>query len=159
MRKILNKNSPGLVDTFAADDWDYINKYLTGVDQSIDDPVTVKTNTTYWDNRLKFYNPLATKTISIRTLGILNNYDFTIPLLSSNDEIVGLITTQQLQNKVFNVSENTLKHGTTNAVGDLLVGNGTKFDRLSPPTTGGYVLAMKSDLTGIRVGCCGCWRR
>ena len=73
----------------------------------------------------------------------------TLPLLSSNDEIVGLLTTQTLQNKIINVNNNTLKHGITNAIGDLLVGTGTKYDRLAMGSTGGYVLAIKSDLTGL----------
>ena len=148
-RKIINKNSPGTAATFAGDDWDYINKYLTGVDQSSADPVPIKTNTTFWDNRLKFYNPLGSKRISIRTLPFLNDYDLTLPLLSSNDEIVGLITAQQLQNKTININENTVKHGSTNAIGDLLVGNGTKYDRLAMSSNAGYHLAVKTDLSGL----------
>ena len=73
----------------------------------------------------------------------------TLPLLSSNDEIVGLLTTQTLQNKIINVNNNTIKHGTTNAIGDLLVGTGTKYDRLAMGATGGYVLSIKNDLTGL----------
>ena len=148
-RKILNKNSPGTSGTFAADDWDYINKYLTDVDQTAIDPVSIKTNTSFWDNRLRVWNPAKTKSYRIRGLAIVNDYDLTLPLLSSNDEIVGLITTQTLQNKVINVNNNTLKHGITNAIGDLLVGTGTKYDRLAMGSTGGYVLAVKSDLTGL----------
>ena len=149
VRKILNLNSPGTATTLGGDDYDYINKYLTGVDQSALDPVTIKTNTTFWDNRLKFYNPLTTKAISIRTLAVLNNYDFTIPLLSSNDEIVGLITAQQLQNKTIHINQNTIKHSTTNAIGDILVFNGTRYERVPMGTTPGYVLGIKSDLSGL----------
>lgn len=149
VRKILNLNSPGTATTLGGDDYDYINKYLTGVDQSTLDPVIIKTNTTFWDNRLKFYNPLTTKAISIRTLAVLNNYDFTIPLLSSNDEIVGLITAQQLQNKTIHINQNTIKHSTTNAIGDILVFNGTRYERVPMGTTPGYVLGIKSDLSGL----------
>jgi hypothetical protein len=148
-RKILNKNSPGTSGTFAADDWDYINKYLTDVDQNATDPVSIKTNTSFWDNRLRIWNPAKTKSYRIRGLAIVNDYDLTLPLLSSNDEVVGLITSQTPQNKIINVNNNTLKHGTTNAIGDLLVGTGTKYDRFAMGSTGGYVLAVKNDLTGL----------
>jgi hypothetical protein len=149
LRKIINKNSPGTAETFAGDDWDYQNQFLTGVDQSSIDPVTIATITRFWDNRVKFYNPARTKSISIRTLPFLNDYDFTIPLLSSNDEIVGLISAQQLQNKTININENLLKHGSTNMVGDLLVGNGVKYDRLQMSSNAGYHLAVKTDLSGL----------
>jgi hypothetical protein len=149
VRKILGLNSPGSATELGGDDYDMINQYLTGVDQTATDPVPIKTETTFWDNRLKFYNPLATKKISIRTLAVLNNYDFTIPLLSSNDEIVGLITAQQLQNKTIHIDANTLKHSTTNALGDILVFNGIRYERVPMGTTPGYVLGIKSDLSGL----------
>ena len=149
MRKILGLNSPGTATSLGGDDYDMINEYLTGVDQSATDPVTIATTTRFWDNRLKFYNPARTKSISIRTLPFLNDYDFTIPLLSSNDEIVGLITAQQLQNKTININENLLKHGSSNLIGDLLVGNGTKYDRLPMSSNAGYHLAVKTDLSGL----------
>ena len=149
VRKILGLNSPGTAGTLGGDDYDMINEYLTGVDQTATDPVTIKTNTTYWDNRLKFFNPLATKSISIRTLAVLNNYDFTIPLLTSNDEIVGLITAQQLQNKTIHIDANTIKHSTTNALGDILVYDGIKYSRVAMGSTPGYVLGIKSDLSGL----------
>jgi hypothetical protein len=149
LRKILGLNSPGTATTLGGDDYDMINQYLTGVDQSATDPVTIATITRFWDNRLKFYNPARTKSISIRTLPFLNDYDLTIPLLSSNDEIVGLISAQQLQNKTININENLLKHGSTNMVGDLLVGNGVKYDRLQMSSNAGYHLAVKTDLSGL----------
>lgn len=126
-----------------------INQYLTGVDQSVADPVTIATITRYWDNRLKFYNPAKSKAITIRTLPFLNDYDLTLPLLTSNDEIVGLITDQRLQNKTINYNENHIKHSATNAVGDLMVGNGTEMSRLPMSSNAGYHLAVKADLSGL----------
>jgi hypothetical protein len=147
--KILNKNSPGTSGTFAADDWDMPGRYFSDVDLSATAPASIKTNTSFWDNRLRVWNPAKTKSYRIRGLAIVNDYDLTLPLLSSNDEIVGLITSQTLQNKIINVNNNTIKHGTTNAIGDLLVGTGTKYDRLAMGSTGGYVLAVKNDLSGL----------
>jgi hypothetical protein len=147
--KILGKNSPGTASTFGADDWDMPGRYFNDVDLTATAPASIKTNTSFWDNRLRVWNPAKTKSYRIRGLAIVNDYDLTLPLLSSNDEIVGLITSQTLQNKIINVNNNTLKHGTTNAIGDLLVGTGTKYDRLAMGSTGGYVLAVKNDLTGL----------
>ncbi len=147
--KILSKNSPGTASTFGADDWDMPGRYMNDVDLTATAPSSIKTNTSFWDNRLRVWNPAKTKSYRIRGLAIVNDYDLTLPLLSSNDEVVGLITSQTLQNKIINVNNNTLKHGTTNAIGDLLVGTGTKYDRLAMGSTGGYVLAIKNDLTGL----------
>ena len=144
--KILSKNSPGTSGTYGADDWDMSGRYHNDVDLSATAPSSIKTNTTFWDNRLRVWNPAKTKSYRIRGLAIVNDYDLTLPLLSSNDEIVGLLTTQTLQNKIINVNNNTIKHGTTNAIGDLLVGTGTKYDRLAMGATGGYVLSIKNDL-------------
>lgn len=147
--KILSKNSPGTATTFAADDWDMPGRYMNDVDLTATAPSSIKTNTSFWDNRLRIWNPAKTKSYRIRGLAIVNDYDLTLPLLSSNDEIVGLLATQTLQNKQINVNNNTLKHGITNAIGDLLVGTGTKYDRLAMGSTGGYVLSIKNDLTGL----------
>src|SRR5262245_4296447 len=147
--KVLTKNSPGTSSTFAADDWDMPGRYMHDVDFSATDPSSIKTNTSYWDNRLRIWNPAKTKSYRLRALAILNDYDLTLPLLTSNDEIVGLITSQTLQNKTFNINNNTLKHGSTNAIGDLLVGTGTKYDRLAMGATAGHVLSIKSDLSGL----------
>src|SRR4029453_6499278 len=122
--KILNKNSPGTSSTFAADDWDMPGRYFNDVDLSATAPSSIKTNTTYWDNRLRIWNPAKSKSYRIRGLAILNDYDLTLPLLTSNDEVMGVLTAQTPQNKTFNINNNTLKHGTTNEIGDLLVGNG-----------------------------------
>jgi hypothetical protein len=149
VRKLTPQNSPGTATTWAGDDWNYQNKYLLGYDQSVADPVTIATITRYWDNRLKFYNPAKSKAITIRTLPFLNDYDLTLPLLSSNDEIVGLITDQRLQNKTINYNENHIKHGSTNQIGDLLVGNGTELGRLAMSPNAGYHLAIKTDLSGL----------
>ena len=147
--KILNKNSPGTSSTFAADDWDMPGRYFGDVDLTATAPASIKTNTSFWDNRLRIWNPAKTKSYRIRGLAIVNDYDLTLPLLSGNDEILGLLTSQTPQNKIINVNNNTIKHGVTNAIGDLLVGTGTKYDRFAMGSTGGYVLAVKNDLTGL----------
>lgn len=73
--------------------------------------------------------------------------------------LVNLASIQTLTNKTLNVDSNTIKHSTTNTSGDLLVNNGTKFDRLARGTamqvyrinsagTGGEFASLDSERTG-----------
>src|SRR5262245_5377604 len=147
--KILSKNSPGTGSTFGADDWDMPGRYMHDIDFTATDPSSIKTNTSYWDNRLRLWNPASTFSYNFRSQAILANRDVTFPVLTANDEFVMLLATQTPQNKVININQNTLKHSSTNAVGDLLVGNGTQYSRLAMGSTGGHVLSIKNDLTGL----------
>ena len=55
---------------------------------------------------------------------------------------------ETLTGKTLNVDANTFKHSTTNAAGDLLVNDGTKFARLARGTAL-QIPRVKSDLTGL----------
>jgi len=63
-RKILGITDPGDSTHIGSNDFDYINKYLTGVDQSSLDPVNIATTTTYNSNKLGVYNNAKTSTAS-----------------------------------------------------------------------------------------------
>lgn len=140
-RKILDKSSPGTSTTWAADDWDYINKYLGGgtpatdVDQSATDPVSIKTNTRYWDNRLRVWNPAKTFSYNIRSLALTANRDVTLPLLTSNDEFVMLLASQTMQNKIQNLTNNTLTD-TAATTGGIPKHNGTKYVNIARGSAG-----------------------
>lgn len=47
MRKIVDNNDIGDASHHGGDSLDYINRYLTGADQSSTDPVTIATTTTF----------------------------------------------------------------------------------------------------------------
>lgn len=51
-RKIVNNTDPGTATVFGGDDLDKVNQYLTGIDQSSADPVTISTETTFNDGKL-----------------------------------------------------------------------------------------------------------
>ncbi len=55
----------------------------------------------------------------------------TWPALGSNDVVVLEAHAQTLTNKIIHVDSNTIKHSSTNTAGDILVSNGTQFDRLA----------------------------
>lgn len=59
-RRILNKSSPGSATDFGSDDTDYINKLLTGVDQSGSDPVDINTTFKFRSSKMQVANPANT---------------------------------------------------------------------------------------------------
>ena len=123
---MLTKNSPGTSTTFGADDWDMPGRYHNDFDFSATAPSSIKTNTRYWDNRLRVWNPAKTFSYNIRSLALTANRDVTLPLLTSNDEIVMLLHTQTIQNKVMNLANNTFT--STGAVtGGIPKHDGTKY--------------------------------
>jgi hypothetical protein len=133
--KVLNKNSPGTASTFAADDWDMPGRYMHDVDLSATDPSSIKTNTSFWDNRLRFWNPAKTFSYRLRASAILANYDVTLPLITSNDDFMLLLATQTPQNKTINLSNNTLT-ATGATAGGLPSHNGTKYVNKALGTAG-----------------------
>jgi hypothetical protein len=149
--KILNKNSPGTGNTFGADDWDMPGRWHNDVDLSATAPSSVKTNTSFWDNRLRIWNPAKTKSYRIRGLAILNDYDAILPLLTANDEFTMNLATQELQNKTINVNLNTLRN-TSNSVGQLLVGDGSKYLPLNMGGSAGHVLKINPGVNGLEWG-------
>lgn len=90
---------------------------------------------------IKLMNPANTFGYILNSSAIAANRNVTFPLLTADDTLVTLNATQTLTNKTLtsptitamtiNTDSNTLKHGTTNNSGDLLVNTGTKFDRFA----------------------------
>lgn len=131
----MNKNSPGTSTTFAADDWDMPGRYHNDIDFSATAPSSIKTNTRYWDNRLRVWNPAKTFSYNIRSLALTANRDVTLPLLTSNDEFVMLLATQTMQNKIQNLTNNTLTD-TGASTGGIPKHNGTKYVNIARGSAG-----------------------
>jgi len=72
MRKILNVNDPQTSTEIGTDDLDYINAYLTGVDQSSTDPVNIATTTKFNNGKLCVYNSDQTAAASLTYSGTSN---------------------------------------------------------------------------------------
>ena len=96
---------------------------------------------TFRHQNIAFRNPANTFSYILNTAAIVSNKNLSLPLLTTDDTIVTANATQTLTNKTIsglvvssqtiNVDANTLKHSATNNAGDLLVNNGTKYDRFA----------------------------
>jgi hypothetical protein len=69
----VGQTDPGDSTHFGTNDIDYINKYLTGVDQSSLDPVTIATTTTYNTSKLGVFNAGKTATATLSFSGASNS--------------------------------------------------------------------------------------
>jgi hypothetical protein len=98
--------------------------------------------------RLDVRNPANTFSYSIVGAAIAAARNVTLPLLTADDTFQTLAAAQTPTNKTINVDSNTLAHSTTNAVGDILKGDGSKFGRLARGTAN-QVLAVNSGGTDI----------
>jgi hypothetical protein len=96
---------------------------------------------TFRHQNIRIMNPANTFGYLFNASAIAANRNVTFPLLTADDEFVFKNATQTLTNKTLtsptittmtiNTDSNTIKHGTTNNSGDLLVNTGTKFDRFA----------------------------
>lgn len=113
---------------------------------------------TFRHQNIKLMNPANTFGYILNSSAIAANRNVTFPLLTADDTLVTLNATQTLTNKTLtsptissmtiNTDSNTLKHGTTNNAGDLLVNTGTKFDRFARGTAN-QVPIMNATGTGM----------
>jgi hypothetical protein len=103
----------------------------------------VKTPTEFRDNKLRFLNPLATKTISIRTLGFTDDYDLTIPLLTADDTLLAISHPAQIYGKTISIDDNPII-ATDISSGDILKSNGTRFLKMDIGLPG-QILTVSED--------------
>jgi len=112
---------------------------------------------TFRSSRLAITNPANTFAYFFVGSAITASRNITLPLLTSNDAIVMETFATTLTNKtlgsgtVANIDTITLKHGTTNNIGDLLANTGTKYDRFARGTAD-QILKMNASGTGIEWG-------
>jgi hypothetical protein len=108
VRKIINRSAPGTSDTYGADDLGYVNKLLTGEDQSATDPVSINTTWTFRSSKLRQANPANTFFYTLVPSAIGGNRNVTLPLLTANDTFAFLNASQTLTNKTIDGTQNTL---------------------------------------------------
>lgn len=117
---------------------------------------------TFRHQNLKIMNPANTFGYIFNTSAITTaNKNITLPLLTADDTFVFAAATQTLTNKTLtsptitamsiDTDTNTIKHSTTNNAGDLLVNNGTKFERKQRGTANQVPImnATGTDLTWV----------
>lgn len=91
---------------------------------------------TFRSSRLAIANPANSAAYFFVASALTASRNITLPLLAANDIMATEAFAQTLTNKtmgtgtVANIDTITLKHSTTNLAGELLVNNGTKYDRL-----------------------------
>jgi hypothetical protein len=113
---------------------------------------------TFRHQNIQFRNPLNTFSYILNTGAITADRNISLPVLTADDTIVFVDAEQTLENKtlinatipslIVDVDSSTIKHSTTNNSGDLLVNNGTKYDRLARGTAN-QVPIMNPTGTGI----------
>lgn len=96
-------------------------------------------------SKLAITNPANTFAYLFTGSAIVGTRTLTLPLLSANDTLVTEDFTQTLTNKtlstgtIASTDTITLKHSTTNTLGELLVNTGTKFDRRAKGAANTYL--------------------
>lgn len=114
---------------------------------------------TFRHQNISFRNPADTFSYILNTSAITtSNRNITLPNLSADDTFVFANATQTLNNKTLasptittmtiETDSNIIKHSSTNNTGDLMVNNGTKFDRMARGTAN-QVPVMNATGTGI----------
>ncbi len=157
VRKILSNNDPGDSTHAGGNDFDYINQYLTGVDQSGSDPVIIATTTQYKNQKLQFINPSSTFNYVLNTGAIAGQRNISLPALSADDTFVFLNAAQN----IYGVDNfpSIKKDGQLNVVGNntgqldgILSGAGTLVGAGSLTTvydtTEGQTLALATTAVG-----------
>src|SRR6266511_2078160 len=114
-RKTLNKTPTATPIRFGGEDTDYINKLLTGTDQTSTDPVDINTQWTHRSGKLKLaganYNGTTdTYGYNIIASAIAANRNLTLPLLTGNDTLLTENFQQTLQNTTIDSNNNTFQN-------------------------------------------------
>jgi len=143
-RKILAISNPGDTTHYGTDDIDYINSYLTGVDQSGTDPVTINTTTTYASSKLNLKAPTTGNTFSIITSDVVGNRTVTFPLLTGNDTFAMVAFANTF------TGSNTFSGVTTHS-GAITCTAGATFNT-TDITLGAGVDFVLDTVTGSRIG-------
>lgn len=114
-------------------------------------------NQTFRSSRLIIQNPGNTFGYTFVGSALLASRNVTLPLLTSNDAFVMETFATTLSNKTLGsgcsafTDTITLKHSTTNNAGELLVNNGTKFDRKAKGSAN-QILKVNASGTDIEWG-------
>src|SRR5688500_9492389 len=105
-RKILEKASPGVAGvTFGSDDIDYINKLLTGTDQSATDPIDINTTWKFRNSKARIQG--ASTQVSILATEAATS-DKTVTLPDATGRVSLENNTATLTNKTISGASNTI---------------------------------------------------
>lgn len=96
----------GDADHFGGNDIDKISNLFSG--GSNIDVVDMNSQWTFRDGMLYIRNPANTRSYRIRASAILNDYELSLPLLTSNDQLVARVAAMELEGKTIDSTKNTL---------------------------------------------------
>jgi hypothetical protein len=147
-RKIVNNSDPGGATQHGGDSTDYINRYLTGEDQSATDPVDINTTTTFRTSKRKLRNPANTFSYTEAASAITADRTVTEPLLTGNDTRVYQAHPATLTSKTIDVTTNTLKNLSSIAYFFIYQDAGDSLYKCINTKTGG-VVSSNSDPTVV----------
>ena len=131
IQKVINADS-GDADHVGGNSWDTLDDFFDDVATGL----TANVNSTFnvRSNKLRLWNPAKTFTYQFNTSAIVADRIITYPLLTANDEPLFKTFAATVLNKTVETDNNTIKDSTTNAAGDLLKGNATKYVRFARGT-------------------------
>lgn len=140
------------IQVFGGDVLNYIVQYHNDVDLAAGDPlgeVTIATKTTFDSGKFRLGDLGGDHSVDLTLPNYSENKTINLPVsLSTSDDLVTRNAVQILLNKTMSVDQNFLMHSTTNAAGDILVNDTTKYVR-KPRGTSLQVLRTNSGGTDI----------
>ena len=146
-RRILGKTATGVdLVNFGGEDLDYVNKLLTGIDQSGTDPVDINTTWKFRNGKARIANSGNTQVTIINSAAASTDKTWTLP--DATDTAVGLDATQTLTNKTLTtpIITSISNSGTVT----IPAGTDTLVNLAGTQTlTGKTISAASNTLTGV----------
>jgi hypothetical protein len=105
--KIVDNSDPGDADHHGGDSTDKISRLFSGIENV--DVVDINSEWKFRSGKLKIRNPANDRQYSILAKAITSDYDLSLPLLTSADELIARVTAAELENKIIDATKNTLR--------------------------------------------------
>lgn len=147
VRKVVNNNDPGDSTHFGGNDFDYLNNYLLGVDQSATDPVTIATTTQYRNTKFQLLNPASTFAYTHNAGAINSNIGVYYPVLTANDTFVF----QNAGQNIYGVDNypSVKKDGQINVLGNNTANLDGVLTNGAMTATGGSITSVYDTVEGM----------
>jgi hypothetical protein len=121
------------VQVFGGDVLNYIVQYHNNVDLAAGDPlgeVVIGTKTTFGNGKIRLGDLNGDHSIDLSLPNYSENKTIIVPsTLPTTDDLVTRNVVQILNNKTISIDQNFVMHSTTNAAGDILVNDTSRFVR------------------------------
>jgi Right handed beta helix region len=105
--KKVNNSDPGTADIVGGNDWDDLSDYMNNIDKT--GPVIINTETKFRDGKFKLRNPANTFDTVLKSGAVGAMRNFTTPVLTADDTMVGQAALQTLTGKTVDVKDNVVR--------------------------------------------------